>query len=202
MSDHEDFSDEQLEAIRKKEKANILKKLEAGQTLTDSQRLILYGNKVDAKKYAKNQTELAENLGVDRKTIQRWRKEEGFPNPEADRRWDVLAVRNWRESTRSSNSANAEDMSKAEGEARRVWLQVEKLEHEIEVSKGSFISIEEAKAEINRMCGVARSILLQIPDSIAPLVIGLTAVEAQEKLRKEIDHALNQISGDQMDIRE
>ena len=198
----ENFTESQLEAIRKKEKANIIKRLEQGHTLTESQRLIIYGNQTETNRYAKNQTELAEFLGVDRKTIQRWRKENNFPTAMADGRWDVIAVRNWRENTRSSTDVSAEDMSKAEGEARRVWLQVEKLEHEIEVSKGNFITVEEAKAEISKMCSIARGILLAIPDTVAPLIIGMSAVNAQEKLRKEIDHALEQIAVDKMDLRE
>jgi len=198
----ENFTESQLDAIRKKEKANIIKRLEQGHTLTESQRLIIYGNQTETNRYAKNQTELAEFLGVDRKTIQRWRKENNFPTAMADGRWDVIAVRNWRENTRSSTDVSAEDMSKAEGEARRVWLQVEKLEHEIEVSKGNFITVEEAKAEISKMCSIARGILLAIPDTVAPLIIGMSAVNAQEKLRKEIDHALEQIAVDKMDLRE
>jgi len=198
----ENFTESQLDAIRKKEKANIIKRLEQGHTLTESQRLIIYGNQTETNRYAKNQTELAEFLGVDRKTIQRWRKENNFPTAMSDGRWDVIAVRNWRENTRSSTDVSAEDMSKAEGEARRVWLQVEKLEHEIEVSKGNFITVEEAKAEISKMCSIARGILLAIPDTVAPLIIGMSAVNAQEKLRKEIDHALEQIAVDKMDLRE
>lgn len=196
----EEFSQQQLDAIRKKEKANILKKLEAGKSLTEPERLILYGNKTDQKRYAKNQTELAEFLGVDRKTIQRWRKEENFPKPMADGRYDVLYVRDWREKTRNSSTANAEDLSKAEGEARRVWLQVEKLEHEIEVAKGEFITIEQARADVSQMCARARTILLAIPDTLAPLVIGKTPTQAQQLIRKEIDNALAQITADQVGI--
>lgn len=201
MSNQEDFSVEQIEAIRKKEKANILKKLESGQTLTEAQRLILYGQKTDQSRYAKNQTELAEFLGVDRKTIQRWRKEETFPPPMADGRFDVIAVRDWRERSRNSGTTTAEDQSKAEGEARRVWLQVEKLEYEIEVTKGEYISIQQAQADVAQMCSRARSILLAIPDTLAPLVIGKTASQAQQLIRKEIDNALAQISSDQVGIQ-
>lgn len=196
----EEFSQQQLDAIRKKEKANILKKLEAGKSLTEPERLILYGNKTDQKRYAKNQTELAEFLGVDRKTIQRWRKEEDFPKPMADGRYDVLYVRDWREKTRNSSTANAEDLSKAEGEARRVWLQVEKLEHEIEVAKGEFITIEQARSDVSQMCARARTILLAIPDTLAPLVIGKTPTQAQQLIRKEIDNALAQITADQVGV--
>lgn len=196
----EEFSEQQLDAIRKKEKANILKKLEAGKSLTEAERLILYGNKTDQKRYAKNQTELAEFLGVDRKTIQRWRKEENFPQPMADGRYDVLGVRDWREKTRNSSTANAEDLSKAEGEARRVWLQVEKLEHEIEIAKGEFITIEQARTDVSQMCARARTILLAIPDTLAPLVIGKTPTQAQQLIRKEIDNALTQITADQVGV--
>ena len=200
MNTQEDFSAQQVDAIRKKEKANILKKLESGQTLTEAQRLILYGTKNDQTRYAKNQTELAEFLGVDRKTIQRWRKEEYFPKAMADGRYDVIAVRDWRERTRNSSSTSAEDLSKAEGEARRVWLQVEKLEHEIEISKGQFITIEQAQTDVSSMCSRARAILLAIPDTLAPLVIGKTATQAQQLIRKEIDNALAQIQADQVGI--
>jgi transcriptional regulator with XRE-family HTH domain len=196
----EQFTAEQLHAIRKKEKANILKKVQSGGTLTQAERLILYGNTTDQKRYAKNQTELAELLGVDRKTIQRWRKEENFPKAMADGRYDIIAVRDWRERTRSSSTTDAEDLSKAEGEARRVWLQVEKLEHEIEVSKGKFISIEQAQQDVAQMCSRARSILLAIPDTLAPLVIGKTPTQAQQLIRKEIDNALAQISSDQVGL--
>lgn len=196
----EQFTAEQLEAIQKKEKANILKKVQSGGTLTQAERLILYGNSTDQKRYAKNQTELAELLGVDRKTIQRWRKEENFPKAMADGRYDIIAVRDWRERTRSSSTTDAEDLSKAEGEARRVWLQVEKLEHEIEVSKGEFISIERAQQDVAQMCSRARSVLLAIPDTLAPLVIGKTPTQAQQLIRKEIDNALAQISSDQVGL--
>lgn len=200
MNASEDFSAQQVEAIRKKEKANILKKLESGQTLTEAQRLILYGSKTDQSRYAKNQTDLAEFLGVDRKTIQRWRKEENFPKASADGRYDVIAVRDWRERSRNSGSTSVEDLSKAEGEARRVWLQVEKLEHEIEISKGQFITIEQAQTDVSTMCARARAILLAIPDTLAPLVIGKTATQAQQLIRKEIDNALEQIQADQVGI--
>lgn len=195
-----EFTANQLEAIRKKEKANILKKVQAGGTLTQAERLILYGNSKDQQRYAKNQTELAECLGVDRKTIQRWRKEENFPKAMADGRFDIVIVRDWRESTRSSGSTNAEDLSKAEGEARRVWLQVEKLEHEIEISKGEYISIGQARQDVAQMCARARSILLAIPDTLAPLVIGKSPTQAQQLIRKEIDHALAQIQTNQVGI--
>lgn len=194
----QEFSDEQLAKIRQKEKANILRKLESGGTLTQAERLILYGKETDQKRFAKNQTELADLLGVDRKTIQRWRKEENFPKPQADGRWDILLVRDWREKTRTSQSAEPEDLSKAEGEARRIWLQVEKLEHEIEVAKGNFITIEDAQQSVREMCQIARTILLAIPDTLAPLVIGKTAPEAHKLIRSEIDNALNQISSDKI----
>jgi hypothetical protein len=45
--------------------------------------------------FAPNQTELARELGVDRRTIRRWRRIEGNPGCQADGRLDVDAWREW-----------------------------------------------------------------------------------------------------------
>lgn len=183
------------ESVRDKllnvDRANIVNRLKEGKPLTEQQRARLLGI---SQRFAKTQVELADILNVDRKTIQRWRKQDGFPEPKADGRWDVVAVREWREQNRSTDDANAEDYSKEEGEARRVWLQVEKLEHELEVSKGNWLSAEEVTNEIRRLVGLARGILLGIPDKLAPVVIGQSEAEASERMKEEIDHALSQIS--------
>lgn len=178
------LTDEQRNKLAELERVNIMKRLQDGNTITSEQRAILYGLN---ERFAKNQTELARELDVDRKTIQRWRKQEDFPEPKADGRWDIVAVREWREQTRNYEP---EEKSRSEGEARRVWLQVEKLEHELEVSRGKYIEIEEACAEIARLVAVTKSQLASLGNKLAPIVVGMATADAAERIDSEIDAAL------------
>ena len=178
------------------DRQNILNRLKAGKTLTETQRARLFDVE---NRFAKNQVQLASMLGVDRKTIARWRKEDDFPEPKSDGRWDVVACQQWRRD-RSQQAGSAEDQSQAEGQARKVWLQVEKLEHDLEVAKGSYIQTDEAAAEVRRLVSIARGILLGIGDKLAPIVISMSSVEAAKRINEEIDYALSQIQTADMDV--
>jgi hypothetical protein len=72
------LTSEQAEILLKADLRNLAKKVQQGKTLSVAERNILQsalaGQSPSAAEFAKNQVELAEILGVDRKTIQRWRK--------------------------------------------------------------------------------------------------------------------------------
>lgn len=62
---------------------NIAKKVAAGKTLTSSERALIEvqnGESEISKIYAESVVELAEILGVSRRTIGNWRKIKGSPN--------------------------------------------------------------------------------------------------------------------------
>ena len=79
----------------------IMDKVDSGKTVSESDLLkaneILLSEveKETLPRFAKNQTELAKVFKIDRKTIQRWRKEPGFPKPISNGKWDVHATRTW-----------------------------------------------------------------------------------------------------------
>ena len=170
----EDFAEKILHADR----INIIKKVKEGGILTEAQRSALLQVPT---RWAKNQTELAGFFEVDRKTIARWRKQKDFPKPKTDGRWDIAAVREWRERTRDRGDSS-EELSRSEGEARKVWLQVEKLEHELEVSRGKYIEISTVCGELRGLVTLARSQLLGIGDRLAPVVVGMTPAKAAKRM--------------------
>ena len=77
--------------ILSKDLENIVKKVASGKTLTSAERALVekaYGASGDVK-FAKTIVELSEILGVNRKTIDRWRKLKGSPKPCSDGRHNV-----------------------------------------------------------------------------------------------------------------
>ena len=78
--------------ILSKDLENIVKKVASGKTLTNSERALIeseYGEKGKSVRYAKTIVELADILGVNRKTIDRWRKMKGSPKSKPDGRQDI-----------------------------------------------------------------------------------------------------------------
>src|SRR5437867_12728917 len=102
---------EQAEILLKADLRNLAKKVQQGKTLSASERNLLQsvlgGGKTSTVSYAKNQVELAELLGVNRKTIQRARKKPGNPGAEADGRYNVTA---WREFLNHGEDENDDDL--------------------------------------------------------------------------------------------
>lgn len=84
--------------ILSKDLENIVKKVASGKTLTNSERALIeseYGEKEKSVRYAKTIVELADILGVNRKTIDRWRKMKGSPKPCSDGRYNVAKWRDF-----------------------------------------------------------------------------------------------------------
>src|SRR5881392_2592087 len=74
---------EQAAILLKGDLRNLAKKVQQGKTLSASERNLLKstlaGETPAAAEFAKNAVELAAILGVDRKTVQRWRRIDGNP---------------------------------------------------------------------------------------------------------------------------
>ena len=186
------FDPKEAETLLHADKINIVKRVKDGKPLTEAQRARLLGHS-DGTRFAKNQTELAQAIGVDRRTIQRWKKDETFPKAKSDGRWDIAEVRAW-QGTEPPEEETDDLPSKAQGEARRVWLQVAKLELELDTWRGKFVEVDVAKAEISAMVIKCKTLLLSIGDRVGPLLSGMEPAEASERINQEIRHALSQIA--------
>lgn len=171
----------------------ILEKIDNGEKVSDDElekaHQILaeqFVKQTSLPKYAKNQTELAELFEVDRKTIQRWRKDPDFPKAAANGRWDVRATQKWiQEHTEDSTSPDLHDLK-----CRQLQLMCEKLEFELKTKRGDYTPNEDVVKWVGEMVTEAKTILLTIPPKLAPIISGLTPVEAEARLKESIDEAL------------
>jgi predicted site-specific integrase-resolvase len=140
-SPKEQMSDETPEqklarALVKADLSNITTKLKAGKPLTRAERDFLHaqvaGSDPASVTFAKNQVELAELLGVERHTIQRWMKIPGNPGSRPDGRLDVGLWRIWAEGA-GRKVAGETDVNTLK--ARLLLRQIERVEHMTAVSK-------------------------------------------------------------------
>lgn len=144
-------------------------------------------------RYAKNQTELAGIFKIDRKTIQRWRKEPGFPKALTNGRWDVHATHVWCRANKKTNIVDEPNLHDLK--IRQLQLMCDKLEFELHTKKGEFTANDDIKRWVGEMVMEAKTVLLSIPGKLAPVIIGLTPAEAELRLRETVDEALARLHG-------
>jgi len=185
--------------VLKKNLLNIIKKVGEGKTLsagelTQMQALADGTEGAGAITFAKNQVELANAVGVDRKTIQRWLKIKGSPEARPDGRYSVIEWRSWAENT-GRKLAETDDFDTERGrlEVRRLKTICERLDLELEVTKGTYTENEEITKQIHRMINSARKILGAMPAQLAPQVVGMPIPEAEQRIREHVDNAMKQL---------
>ena len=140
--------------------------------------------------YAKNQTELAKIIGVDRKTIQRWRKDPTFPKPKPDGRYSVSEAVAWKD---ASGSTAGDLTSKESAQVKSILLQNEKLEIQVGILKGEYTPNVDIDQQVAEMVQQAKRELLALPSSLAPQVIGQTVAEAEKIIKQSIVEALRSL---------
>ena len=189
------FTKKHQEAIDHKQFQNLRNKQLEGGVLTNSELKFVseymarYGDDStrDFGTYAKNQTELADRIGVNRKTIQRWRKEPNFPKPKADGRYNVREVVQWKD----VYGARGGDLTSKESEQMRsIMLQNEKLEIQVGILRGEYTPNVDIDAQVSEMVQQAKRELLALPASLAPQVVGQTIAEAEKIIKQAIHESL------------
>lgn len=185
---------------------NILERVDSGESVSEtdlakaSDIVMAEVNKHKPKKkkeslpkFAKNQVELAKCFQVDRKTIQRWRKEEGFPPPVSNGKWDVEATHVWIKENHKIDVHEDEEEDLHDLKIRQLRLICEKLEHELKVKRGDYTLNDDVERWVSQMVHETKVVLLGIPAKLAPAVAGLEPAEAEARIKEEIDIALNQL---------
>lgn len=175
---------------------SIAKKVAAGQPLSrqEVQTLeakISSSRDVDlgAEGFAKNQVQLADALGVDRKTINRWLKEEGNPGAKADGRYDVAA---WREWARENGHKLGDDLDSGRLKAENLLLQNRLLQRKLDILERAYLPAVEVE-RVGSALGVAiRKVVCQL-HLCAPSIVGLTVAEADVALREKEDEIMEQL---------
>jgi hypothetical protein len=177
--------------VLKQDLKNLSRKVAAGKTLTATERALVQGlaegiDESDAKAFAANQVELADALGVTRKSVQRWIKE-GAPPAQSNGLWNVAEWRAWGKAKGKQFTEEDSGPSKAQQEARRLLLQNEKLEIELSIMRREYMHVDEFRVLISSLVAEARKILLAMPNSLPPQLAGLTEAQMSKRLRDEVD---------------
>lgn len=172
---------------------NIVKKVAAGKPLTVAERARIEARaagSTESTAYAKTKVELADLLGVTRRTLTTWQKMDGAPKPLSNGMWSVAE---WREFVRlrglkgSSKPSVNEDALKA----RKLLAEVEERELRIAIKKGEFVPLDKVREEWIGLVAQATSVLrAKFENELPPVLSGLDATGIQRECRKAIDEVL------------
>lgn len=168
---------------------NLALKVKEGRTLSASEIAQLQAAATDEQPeepsqdpgYAKNQNELAEILGVDRRTIYRWRKDPNSPKPRADGR---LCVSEWRAFAAARGNVQAAATEELDGgylKARQTLLQNQKLEHQIAILRKEYVSTEDVEKWGADLGAEIKNVVCQL-HLLAPSLAGLQVSEIEDRL--------------------
>lgn len=136
------------------------------------------------KVWAKTQVELADVLGVERKTIQRWLKIDGNPGARSNGSYAVAEWRTWRVSRRGGED-DTPDQTKARAE--QLLLQNERLRYKIGREKGSLIPKQVAQKVFGKLLLDAKGRCFSSVSRFVTLArIAKNNDEAHEEIRKEM----------------
>lgn len=170
---------------------NLARKLQDGKTLSAYEvELLRQEAGTPAKeepKWAKNQVELAKEMGVTRKSIQRWRAEPGFPSPASNGRYDVTAVKAWRSRRDGVTPLDDESPTATALKAENLLLQNEKLSFQIGILKGEYIPRGSVKRIWTGFVNGAKTRSFSSVSRLATLVrLAKDTTEACEIVRTEL----------------
>jgi DNA-binding transcriptional MerR regulator len=175
---------------------NIVKKVAGGRTLTVAERALIEARasgSTNSTAYAKNIVELANILGVTRRTLNHWRKMDGAPKALSNGQYDVSA---WREFVRLNGLKGGRELGGANQEAlkaRRLLVDIEERELRLAIRRGDYLHKEEVRRNIIE--GMARLFAIlhkRLEDELPPLSSGKDAVGIREENAKALDEARKQ----------
>lgn len=182
------------------EAANVLKKLNAGKTLTTSERALIQSiasgeDPEKSKGWAKTKVELCSALGISRMTLDRWLKLKRSkpPGHESDGRWNVVEWKSWMRETGRGGGIDGDDADEElpRLNAKRLILINERLQLDNEERRGELISRDEVVKECADIATALRSALYGCAASVCEEVMKLTDIdEAVRVFNGTMDRAL------------
>ncbi len=144
--------------------------------------------------WAANQTRLGAYLMPprDRKIIQRAAKLEGNPGrgPEG---YNVVL---WQEFVNKNFSANVSSSQpdKLRLQNEKLQIEIDRLTFDLQVRQKEYSKNTDIEIWVGDLVMQAKRVLLGIPSKLAPIVVGLTEVEAELAMKEEINAALTQLT--------
>jgi hypothetical protein len=193
---------EQLEALQKKNLANIAAKLKAGGRLTAREDRILQaaaaGLDPEDDKNFYTLGDLSKALGLSRRGLNKARKRyPDFPEPRDDGSYEYAECLAWkvRHEVKPEPDDDAEEndteFSKSYWDRRRARLDFERGFYAFEVEKQKHLPITEITSAVGQMLAGFRTALNNLPPSAARWIVGLRDFHAiRHKLQDEVDAVL------------
>lgn len=171
---------------------NIVKKVAAGKPLTVAERARIEARaagSTESTAYAKTKVELADLLGVTRRTLNAWQKLEGAPAPLSNGMWSVAE---WREFVRLRGLKGAKiNVNEDALKARKLLAEVEERELRIAIKKSEYVPLHKVREEWIGLVAQATSVLrAKFENELPPVLSGLDATGIQRECRKAIDEVL------------
>jgi len=169
---------------------NILKKVKAGRTLTVAERARVQARAAgctDSVAYAKTVVELADLLGVTRRTITAWRKLAGAPQTLAN---GSFPVAEWREFVRVRGLKTNQPITTNEEalKARKLLAEVEERELKVAIRKGEYVLLADVRHDW--LVGVGKAVALlraKFENELPPILSGRDAQGIREECARAID---------------
>lgn len=183
--------------ILDKDLENIVKKVAQGKTLTSTERARIENayNKTEPAKhsaYALNYVELADILGVNRKTINRWCKLQDAPKPLSNGKHNVAK---WQAFVKKNGLKEVDSPEEEELKSRKLLAEVKQAELKLKVMEGTYVPIEKVREVWMSHIGQVRSILeSRFLNELPPLLTTLDAIQIREKLQDVLDETYKAIS--------
>jgi hypothetical protein len=172
---------------------NIVKKVAAGKPLTVAERARIEARaagSTETTAYAKTKVELADLLGVTRRTLNSWQKLKGAPVALSNGMWSVAE---WREFVRlrGLKGATKAGVNEEALKARKLLAEVEERELRIAIKKGEYVPLHRVREEWIGLVSQATSVLrAKFESELPPVLSGLDATGIQRECRKAIDEVL------------
>lgn len=174
---------------------NIAKKVAAGKTLTSSERALIEvqnGESEISKTYAESIVELAEILGVSRRTIGNWRKIKGSPKPTANGKHNISK---WRQFIKKNGLKEADTPEDELLKSRKLLAEVKQAEIKLKVMEGTYVPIEKVREVWTMHIGQIRNILeSRFLNELPPILTTLDAIQIREKMQEVLDETYSALS--------
>jgi hypothetical protein len=173
------------------EKAAVEKRLHKAKSAATPEAIAAVADEEEGPLFVDTQHELADELGLDRRSIIRWTREGGAPR-KVKGKYDVAAWRTWMADSGKASSTPSEPPSpmKSELELRKLTAQCERLELENNIRMGLYHTNDDCKLWVGKAMTAVRTVLLSIPAKMAPVVEMRPKEECESLLRDAVDEAL------------
>ncbi len=187
--------------------AALLAKVKDGKRLTKAEERFLEQSKKETR-YVRTKAEVAAFFGINISAMERWRGADpdnaldGGPDG-----YDMDAIRAVRKrflATSPKTRLNAGDMAgdgEGDGEAdiaalktRKVRLECDKLETQIDILRGKYALVEDVRAQLMPVIYLFKDRFLKLGDEVAYQLSGMEPADIQDKIRAEVEKILNKLA--------